>query len=95
MNKMSIVMGMAVMLFGCESLYEPSSIDSIRSQRQVEAYNATVSAEEDKLVCTREKPLGSNIPRFFCVTVAQRDRMSREAQENIQLIGGAGSNVVN
>lgn len=95
MKKLIVAMGLATLLVGCESLYVPSSIESIRSQRQVDAYNATVTAEEDKLVCTREKPLGSNIPRFFCVTVAQQARMALESQQDLEIIRATGNGVIN
>ncbi|MBL4573424.1 MAG: hypothetical protein JKY86_10180 [Gammaproteobacteria bacterium] len=74
-------------LTGCESLYENDGIQRIRSQRQVDAYNATVSSEGEKLVCTKEKPLGSNIPEFNCMTLNQQDRIATESQQVLQSIG--------
>ena len=88
-----MVLALASTLIGCESLYEDGGIETIRSQRQVDAYNATVSAESDKLVCTRERPLGSNIRKFTCMTVAQRDRLALQSRENIDDLqrGGGGT----
>jgi len=86
MKKIFVILALAATLIACESLYEVSDIADIRSQRQVDAYNATVTAEEDKLVCTREKPLGSNIPRFMCMTVAQQSRLEARARDELQLI---------
>jgi len=71
-------------LVGCESLYEQDDISRIRSQRQVDAYNATVSSEGEKLVCTKERPLGSNISQFMCLTQNQQDRIARQSQQAIQ-----------
>jgi hypothetical protein len=84
------VVGFAVLLTGCEGMYQGDDIQSIRSQRQADAYNATVSSESEKLVCTRERVTGSNLPRFVCLTVAQRDRMARSAQDTIEQIRSAG-----
>ena len=86
MKRIFVILALAATLMACESLYEVSDIADIRSQRQVDAYNATVTAEEDKLVCTREKPLGSNIPRFMCMTVAQQSRLEARARDELHLI---------
>ena len=86
MKRLFVILALAATLMACESLYEVSDIADIRSQRQVDAYNATVTAEEDKLVCTREKPLGSNIRRFMCMTVAQQSRLEARARDELQLI---------
>lgn len=58
----------------------------IRTPADVERYNATVSSEGEKLVCDRERVLGSNLPQFVCMTVNQRDRLAREASDTIQSI---------
>jgi hypothetical protein len=78
-----VLMGFALgaILTGCESLYQDDGIPRISSQRDVDAYNATVTANADKLVCNQERVLGSNMPRWVCMTVAQRDRLTLEAQQ--------------
>ena len=58
----------------------------IRTQADVERYNATVSSEGEKLVCERERVTGSNLPQFVCLTVNQRERLAREASDIIQSI---------
>lgn len=64
----------------------------IRSQADVDRYNATVTSEGQKLVCERERVLGSNLPQFVCMTVAQRERLAQEASDTIQsLRPGIGS----
>lgn len=74
-------------LAGCESLYDNNGdISRITSQRQVDAYNATVSSEGEKLVCSRERSTTSNISRFTCMTINQRDRLALEAREEIDFI---------
>ncbi len=92
MKKSIIVLGLVVLLVGCESLYQDDGIQRIRSQRQADAYNATVSSESEKLVCSRETVIGSNIPQFVCMTVAQRDRLAQQAREEIQLRRGSIGN---
>ena len=74
---------LVVALTGCESLYEDDGIPRIRTQADVVAYNATVAADNDKLVCSRERVVGTNIPQFICMTVRQRVRMQEEAQEDV------------
>ncbi|MDP6652972.1 MAG: hypothetical protein QGF90_12840 [Gammaproteobacteria bacterium] len=78
-----VLMGFALVaiLTGCESLYQDDGIPRINSQRDVDAYNATVTATADKLVCNRERVLGSNIRQWVCMTIAQQDRLTREARE--------------
>ena len=70
---------------GCEMLQPPDDgIPRVRNQADVDAYNTTVSAESDQLVCTRERVVGSNIPQFVCLTVGQRDRLREQAVEDVQ-----------
>lgn len=87
MKNILVVLALAAALIGCESLYEDGGIPRIRSQKQVDAYNATVSSEGEKLVCRKEKPLGSNISQFVCMTIDQRDRLAMQGQQQIQDIG--------
>ena len=83
-----VLMGLALVaiLSGCETMYQDDGIPRIRTQRDVDAYNATVTAEADKLVCNREQVLGSNIRQWVCMTIAQRDRMAMEAQGSVGAI---------
>jgi len=56
----------------------------IRTPKDVERYNATITNEGNKLVCERERVLGSNLPQFVCMTVSQRERLARDASDTIQ-----------
>ena len=88
MQKTIFALGLMLILVGCEALVPPDDgIPRIRSQADAEAYNATVSAESDKLVCSRERVIGTNIPQFVCMTVAQRERLAQQAVEDVQAIG--------
>jgi hypothetical protein len=78
---------LALSVTACESLYENNGdISRITSQRQVDAYNATVSSEGEKLVCSRERSTTSNISRFTCMTVNQQERLALQAREEIDFI---------
>ncbi len=81
-----LIIAAALTLVGCESLYQDDGIPRIRTQRDVAAYNATVSAEADKLVCTREVVLGTHFREFVCLTVAERDRVQQQTREVIDFI---------
>ena len=86
MQKIVAVICLAMLLVGCENMYEDDGIARIRNQRDVEAYNATVSSEGEKLTCRREVVLGTNFREYICITVAQRERMRRDAQEAIEIL---------
>lgn len=82
--KLAGIVGLALVLISCEgtSSGDNDGLTRIRSQRDVDAYNATVQADSDKLVCTREAVIGSNIRQFVCLTVAQRERLAAEGRQN-------------
>ncbi len=83
MQKTVAVICLAILLIGCENLYENDDIDRIRNQRDVDAYNATVSSEGEKLTCLREVVIGTNFREYICMTVARRERIRQEAQAAI------------
>jgi len=87
MKNILAVLILAATLVACESMYEEGGIPRIRSQKQVDAYNATVSSEGEKLVCEKERPLGSNISQFVCMTINQRDRLAAQGQREFENIG--------
>ena len=73
-------------LHGVEVVEIDNGPRPIRTQADVDRYNATVSSEGEKLVCERERVVGSNLPQFVCMTVNQRERLAREARETIDTI---------
>jgi hypothetical protein len=82
--RVATLIGLIFPLIACESLrIEDDGIPRINSQRDIDEYNATVSSEGEKLVCTRERPLGSNIRQYFCMTQNQRDRLVTETRDNL------------
>lgn len=90
MKRGIVLLGLMVLLTGCEwwqAQYDKGDgMPTIRSQEDVDAYNATVSSESEKLVCERERIVGSNFPQWICMTVAQRDRMALQGREVIDSI---------
>ena len=90
MKKLILVASVGLLVSACESLYENSDdgIPRIRSQRDVEAYNETVSSDGEKLVCERERVIGSNISQWVCLTIAQRDALQRQAQDQNEALLG-------
>ena len=90
MKKLILVASVGLLVSACESLYENNDdgIPRIRSQRDVEAYNETVSSEGEKLVCERERVIGSNIRQWGCLTIAQRDALQRQAQDQNEALLG-------
>ncbi|MDD9888915.1 MAG: hypothetical protein OXU66_10285 [Gammaproteobacteria bacterium] len=88
MNKLLLLSSFVLVLSGCEwweAQYDRNAgLPEIRSQADVDAYNATVSSESEKLVCERERVVGSNIRQWVCLTQAQRDRLALEGRENVE-----------
>ena len=70
MKKLILVASVGLLVSACESLYENNDdgIPRIRSQRDVAAYNETVSSEGEKLVCERERVIGSTAYSRWIVT---------------------------
>ncbi|MAM48956.1 MAG: hypothetical protein CMP90_08410 [Gammaproteobacteria bacterium] len=82
MKSIIVTLGFIVILSGCEGTNN-DGIPRFRSQRDADAYNATVSSEGEKIICEREEVIGSNIRALVCLTVNQRDNLARSARENI------------
>ena len=80
MKNIIVTLGFIVILSGCGST-DNDGIAAIRSQRQADAYNATVSSPGERMVCERETVIGSNIRRLVCMTANQRERLQQETQE--------------
>ncbi len=84
MYKLFSFFPVVVLLIACVPVSD--SDRPIRSQADVERYNATVSSEGEKLVCERERVVGSNLPQFVCMTVNQRERLAQNARETLNEI---------
>jgi hypothetical protein len=90
MRAIGAILSLAVLLMGCENQYQDDGMPRIRTQSQVDAYNLTVGSEGEKLICTREQVTGTNLRRFACTTLDQRDRNARNAQNTIEQARSAG-----
>lgn len=66
---------------------DPNDIGAIRSKRDMDAYNATVSSEGQKLTCTREQVIGTNFRQYVCITNAQLERQREATQGNLDNLG--------
>lgn len=51
----------------------------------------TRAREDSRLICKRERPIGSNFPQTQCMTVAQRERIKNDSQKNMQKAQRVGS----
>lgn len=83
---------LAVIALLCACVPVDPSNRPIRSQADVDRYNAKITNEGDKLVCDRERVVGSNLPQFVCMTVSQRERLARDASDTIQSLRPGISN---
>ena len=81
---MKLVLPLAFVALACSCTPIPDSERPIRNQGDVDRYNATVSSEGEKLVCERERVLGSNLPQFVCMTVNQRERLAEAAVDTLR-----------
>ena len=73
---------------------DPDELQAIRVRaRQIPimaAVTPDVSDEAPELVCVREPPLGSRIPKDFCATQAELDRLAEAAREWVYSEGAWG-----
>ncbi|HYQ23870.1 hypothetical protein [Stenotrophomonas sp.] len=68
-----------------------SSIDRLPEPTRVEIFNdqslinniLTQAAADSRLICKREKTIGSNFPQNNCLTVAERRRQKNTAQDDV------------
>lgn len=80
--KSALGLSLLVLLVACAAP-DDGGIPRIRSQRDVEAYNATVSDPGQKLVCVREVMVGTNFRPYICLTVAQHEQRARDDKQRI------------
>jgi hypothetical protein len=72
----------------------PSELQAIRIRaRQVPLVAAVApesEADPEELICVREAPLGSRIPKEFCATQRELDRLAEAAREWVYSEGAWG-----
>ncbi len=66
---------------GKQDVAELGPDDKLALANALEAVKASVArAEDNRMICERIKPLGSNRPENKCISVGQRRRMREEAK---------------
>jgi hypothetical protein len=66
----------------CATSTAPASKAPVKAQSGAAATG--VAADDQKLICQMERPVGSNIPKRVCRTQAQIDRERESAQDKIR-----------
>lgn len=56
---------------------------AMTQEEKLRVYNET-AADRDRVVCRRERPVGSHMPRTICRTVAEIEAEREAAQETIR-----------
>ncbi|MCK7595585.1 hypothetical protein [Pseudomarimonas salicorniae] len=77
---------MSARLSGVSSIDQLSEPDKVAVFNDQELINTLLSdaAADSRLVCTREKTLGSNMRSNTCLTVAERRRRQEQSQEQMR-----------
>ena len=91
MTRFGVFLVLLTAFAGCESMNQDDGIPRIRTQADVAAYNASVSSESEKLTCSREQVIGTNIRQLICMTVAQLERMQELGQDDADALQRAFS----
>jgi hypothetical protein len=66
---------------GRQTIDELSNDERVRLANALSAVDAAVNkAEDNRMVCERIKPIGSNRPQNKCMTVGQRRQLREDAQ---------------
>jgi hypothetical protein len=66
--------------------------ESLPPEKRLQVFNdqelvnnlLTKARSDSRLICRREKTVGSNLPTTQCATVAQRERMKRDSQRQME-----------
>ena len=88
MRRLEIGCLLALCLFalGCAAMQEKTRINNMTDE-EVAAYNADPN-NTDKIVCRKEKPTGSNIPRRVCRKQSWMDDRTDQDQREIETMEG-------
>lgn len=58
--------------------------DSAPAAAEKPAFGESSQEDPNRIVCTLERPTGSNIPRRVCMTAAQRDALRQNTQQTLR-----------
>ena len=79
---------LGIVTAGCATTNSTNDLNRL-SKKQIAAYNANPE-NTDKIVCTREKPVGSNIPKTVCRKESKIvDRQFKDQEAMKEFIRGA------
>lgn len=70
---------------GQAKLAEQDRLAMFNDQEEVNSL-LTEAREDSRLICRRERPVGSNRPQNICITVAMRREMHENARESLRNI---------
>jgi hypothetical protein len=79
--------GLCCSTVACQTNSAPANPTEIRTQADADAYNALVTNEADRLICRRERLMGSIRTRLVCMTGPQWSAVEEELTD----IRGRGS----
>lgn len=66
---------------GRQNIQDMSNDERVRLANALSAVDAAVNkAEDNRMICERIKPIGSNRPQNKCMTVGQRRKLREDAQ---------------
>ena len=72
------------LLKGRQSMQDLSEVDRIAAFNALESIEGILNqAEDDRMVCERVKPIGSNRPKTVCLSVAERRAAREQAQTDV------------
>jgi hypothetical protein len=79
---------LSILFFSCTSPHRITSLNKL-SKEEIEAYNNDPS-NTDKIVCIKESPVGTRIPKKICRMQSTIDERTKKDQQSIQQIQTKG-----
>lgn len=67
--------------------YSQEQKDAMSEEQKVALYNESMSQEKDRVVCRRERPIGSHISRTVCRTRAEIEQDREMSRESLRKTG--------
>lgn len=89
LGRMDILIGTA----GVDALHPADRVKLMNEQDRVNVI-LTRAAADSRMVCNRERVVGSRLPTTVCKTVAERRRMREDARMDLEAPGRARRNTI-
>lgn len=64
--------------------YTQEEKDAMTEEQKIALYNESMSQEKSKVVCRREKPIGSHMTKTVCRTRAEIEQDQENSQESLR-----------